>query len=179
MGEGRAELAGSRNTVRTMATRDSYETGFDEDVRQYRVRTNVPSATAESPRTRSKTVCKDCGLVIDEQRIDHGPEWRAYVDKDYRFGIWLMTVLRHFSAYQRRILFSPRSPPRFQARNELSFRRVGSRRRTQFTNIVNHAFGGIHTVKDGETGDFRAHLDIFCNASKTATIQSELSSVWA
>ena len=25
-----------------------------------------------------ETVCEDCGLVIDEQRIDHGPEWRAY-----------------------------------------------------------------------------------------------------
>lgn len=22
--------------------------------------------------------CEDCGLVVDEQKIDHGPEWRAY-----------------------------------------------------------------------------------------------------
>ena len=33
MGEGLAVLASSRNTVRTMATRDIYESGFDEDVR--------------------------------------------------------------------------------------------------------------------------------------------------
>ena len=32
MGEGRAILAGPLNTVRTMATRDIYETSFDEDV---------------------------------------------------------------------------------------------------------------------------------------------------
>lgn len=24
-----------------------------------------------------ETICGDCGLVVDEQRIDHGPEWRS------------------------------------------------------------------------------------------------------
>jgi transcription initiation factor TFIIB len=28
--------------------------------------------------TRAELVCKDCGLVIDEDIIDHGPEWRAF-----------------------------------------------------------------------------------------------------
>ena len=27
---------------------------------------------------RAELVCKDCGLVIDEGIIDHGPEWRAF-----------------------------------------------------------------------------------------------------
>ncbi|MFB6070541.1 MAG: transcription initiation factor IIB family protein [Halanaeroarchaeum sp.] len=27
---------------------------------------------------RGETVCEDCGLVIDEEQIDPGPEWRAY-----------------------------------------------------------------------------------------------------
>ena len=27
---------------------------------------------------RAELVCKDCGLVIDEDIIDHGPEWRAF-----------------------------------------------------------------------------------------------------
>jgi transcription initiation factor TFIIB len=27
---------------------------------------------------RGETVCSDCGLVIEENEIDHGPEWRAF-----------------------------------------------------------------------------------------------------
>jgi transcription initiation factor TFIIB len=26
----------------------------------------------------AETVCVDCGLVVDEEQIDHGPEWRAF-----------------------------------------------------------------------------------------------------
>ncbi|WP_324603263.1 TFIIB-type zinc ribbon-containing protein, partial [Halarchaeum acidiphilum] len=26
---------------------------------------------------RGETVCEDCGLVVDEDEIDRGPEWRA------------------------------------------------------------------------------------------------------
>jgi transcription initiation factor TFIIB len=33
--------------------------------------------------SRAELVCKDCGLVIDEDIIDHGPEWRAF-DSDQR-----------------------------------------------------------------------------------------------
>lgn len=32
---------------------------------------------------RAELVCNDCGLVIDEDFIDHGPEWRAF-DSDQR-----------------------------------------------------------------------------------------------
>jgi len=38
---------------------------------------------AGSLPTRSKRSVEDCGLVIDEQRIDHGPEWRTH-DQDQR-----------------------------------------------------------------------------------------------
>ena len=27
---------------------------------------------------RGELVCRDCGLVIDDSYIDHGPEWRAF-----------------------------------------------------------------------------------------------------
>ncbi len=33
--------------------------------------------------SRAELVCEDCGLVIDEAFIDHGPEWRAF-DSDQR-----------------------------------------------------------------------------------------------
>ncbi|ELZ87364.1 transcription initiation factor TFB [Haloferax elongans ATCC BAA-1513] len=29
-----------------------------------------------------ETVCNDCGLVVSEYRIDHGPEWRSFADDD-------------------------------------------------------------------------------------------------
>jgi transcription initiation factor TFIIB len=29
-----------------------------------------------------ETVCRDCGLVVGEYRIDHGPEWRSFADDD-------------------------------------------------------------------------------------------------
>ena len=28
--------------------------------------------------SRAEVVCRNCGLVIDEDIIDHGPEWRAF-----------------------------------------------------------------------------------------------------
>jgi len=30
----------------------------------------------------TETVCGRCGLVVDEYRIDHGPEWRSFADDD-------------------------------------------------------------------------------------------------
>ncbi len=67
-----------------MATRDIYETSFDEDVQtelsanQY-LECNGRLAT----NAVEKTNCEDCGLVIDEQRIDYGPEWRTH-EQDQR-----------------------------------------------------------------------------------------------
>jgi len=94
MGEGLAVLAGSLDTVRTMATRDIYETGFDEDVRTESSANQCPECDGRVTTNAVETVCEDCGLVIDEQRIDHGPEWRAYDDECERTGAPL-TVARH------------------------------------------------------------------------------------
>ena len=33
--------------------------------------------------SRAELICKDCGLVIDDELIDHGPEWCAF-DSDQR-----------------------------------------------------------------------------------------------
>lgn len=65
-----------------MATRHIYETGFDEDVSNDGT-TPCPECKGEVRTNSVETVCEDCGLVIDEQRIDHGPEWRAH-DQDQR-----------------------------------------------------------------------------------------------
>ncbi|MFT4923140.1 MAG: transcription initiation factor TFIIB [Haloarculaceae archaeon] len=66
-----------------MATRDIYESRFDEDVRTESSANQCPECAGRVTTNAVETVCEDCGLVIDEQRIDNGPEWRAY-DEDER-----------------------------------------------------------------------------------------------
>lgn len=65
-----------------MATRHIYETGFDEDVSNDGT-TPCPECKGEVRTNSVETICEDCGLVIGEQRIDHGPEWRTH-DQDQR-----------------------------------------------------------------------------------------------
>ena len=95
MGEGLAVLANSPITVRTMATRDIYETGFDEDVRTESSANQCPECDGRVSTNAVETVCEDCGLVIDEQRIDHGPEWRAYDDEECERTGAPFTAARH------------------------------------------------------------------------------------
>lgn len=78
-----------------MATRHIYETDFDEDVSNDN--TPCPECGGQVRTNTVETVCEDCGLVIDEQKIDHGPEWRSFEDDEEtpnRTGAPL-TVARH------------------------------------------------------------------------------------
>jgi transcription initiation factor TFIIB len=95
MSEGLAVLAGSRNMVRTMATRDIYESGFDEDVRTESSANPCPECDGRVATNAVETVCEDCGLVIDEQRIDYGPEWPAYDDEECERTGAPFTAARH------------------------------------------------------------------------------------
>ncbi|WP_135822672.1 transcription initiation factor IIB [Halostella litorea] len=36
------------------------------------------SGSVRADTERGETVCEDCGLVVEEDEIDHGPEWRAF-----------------------------------------------------------------------------------------------------
>ncbi|GAA5434826.1 hypothetical protein Hjap01_04318 [Haloarcula japonica] len=78
-----------------MATRDIYETGFDEDVRTETSANQCPECDGRVTTNAVETVCEDCGLVIDEQRIDHGPEWRAYDDEERERTGAPLTAARH------------------------------------------------------------------------------------
>jgi transcription initiation factor TFIIB len=62
-----------------MATRDIYETEFDEDASNNH--TTCPECSGHVRTNTAETVCEDCGLVIADQQIDHGPEWRSF-DED-------------------------------------------------------------------------------------------------
>ena len=66
-----------------MATRDIYESGFDEDVQTDTESNQCPECDGRVTTNAVETVCQDCGLVIDEHQIDHGPEWRGF-DEDER-----------------------------------------------------------------------------------------------
>lgn len=66
-----------------MATREIYETGFDEDVQTNTSTNPCPECDGQVTTNSVETICEDCGLVINEQRIDRGPEWRTH-DQDQR-----------------------------------------------------------------------------------------------
>ena len=66
-----------------MAIRDIYETTFDEDVQTNSSTNSCPECSGRVTTNSVETICEDCGLVIDEQRIDHSPEWRTH-DQDQR-----------------------------------------------------------------------------------------------
>jgi transcription initiation factor TFIIB len=40
------------------------------------------SGSLVSDAGQGETVCEDCGLVVDEDNIDHGPEWRAFDSRE-------------------------------------------------------------------------------------------------
>jgi transcription initiation factor TFIIB len=44
--------------------------------------TACPECDGRLRRTSSETVCDECGLVVDEDGIDRGPEWRSFADDE-------------------------------------------------------------------------------------------------
>ena len=44
--------------------------------------TGCPECDGRLRTDGGETVCGDCGLVVAEDRIDHGPEWRSFADDD-------------------------------------------------------------------------------------------------
>ncbi|MWG35379.1 transcription initiation factor IIB [Halomarina oriensis] len=62
-----------------MSIREIYETGFDEHREATTQQTKrCPECDGVVRTNCRETVCEDCGLVLDEQRIDRGPEWRPF-----------------------------------------------------------------------------------------------------
>lgn len=78
-----------------MATRDIYETAFDEDVQTETESNQCPECSGRVTTNAIETVCEDCGLVVDEHQIDHGPEWRAYDDDERERTGAPLTAARH------------------------------------------------------------------------------------
>ena len=49
-----------------------------------RTRQACPECEGRLRSTDTETVCSECGLVIDEDAIDRGPEWRSFDDDGER-----------------------------------------------------------------------------------------------
>ncbi len=63
-----------------MASSAIYETAFDEDVQDES--NQCPECDGWVTTNVAETVCEECGLVLEEERIDHGPEWRSFTDDE-------------------------------------------------------------------------------------------------
>ncbi|WP_458210248.1 transcription initiation factor IIB [Haladaptatus sp. NG-SE-30] len=77
-----------------MAIKNVYESGFDEDVSNDGT-TPCPECNGQVRTNSVETVCEDCGLVIDEQRIDHGPEWITHDQHERKRTGAPLTATRH------------------------------------------------------------------------------------
>jgi hypothetical protein len=65
-----------------------------EDVQTESSGNQCPECNGHVTTNVKETICEDCGLVIEEQRLDHGPEWRAYdADERERTGAPLTAAL--------------------------------------------------------------------------------------
>ncbi|AEN07783.1 Transcription initiation factor IIB (plasmid) [halophilic archaeon DL31] len=78
-----------------MATRETYTTAFGEDVQTDSSTNQCPECDGRVTTNAVETVCEDCGLVIDEQRIDHGPEWRTFDEDECKRTGAPLTAARH------------------------------------------------------------------------------------
>ncbi|WP_313692110.1 transcription initiation factor IIB [Halorarum halobium] len=64
-----------------MSLGDPYERTFDESTDKH-LRATCPECDGRIIADAGERSCADCGLVITDQRIDYGPEWRSFADED-------------------------------------------------------------------------------------------------
>lgn len=78
-----------------MATREIYETTFDEDVQSEPEQNPCPECGGHVSTNSVETVCEGCGLVIEEDRLDRGSEWHSYDEEERKRTGAPLTAARH------------------------------------------------------------------------------------
>lgn len=76
--------APSDATTRTRSSSADEQESESEQEKRNNEKTTCPECTGKvkhDPK-RGEHACMDCGLVIDDQEIDHGPEWRAFDSRE-------------------------------------------------------------------------------------------------
>ena len=90
----------SETTVRTYGTEsEEREPSRESDSRARAETESCPECGGQltSDEKHGEQVCRDCGLVVEENEIDHGPEWRAFdsqeADQKSRVGAPTTTMM--------------------------------------------------------------------------------------
>jgi transcription initiation factor TFIIB len=80
--------------ARTRANRERREEETDADEETELRCPECGSTNLANDPEHGETVCEDCGLVIEEDEIDHGPEWRAFdaAEKDQKSRVGAPTT---------------------------------------------------------------------------------------
>ena len=67
-----------------MSLRDIYERSFDEEDGKTFTETTCPECTGELITDGGECSCAGCGLIVGENYLDNGPEWRTFNDSPNR-----------------------------------------------------------------------------------------------
>ncbi len=77
----REQAAGGRASARTRdGEQDLNQHDVDQESQDERHRCSECGGDVVEDERRGETVCADCGLVIESDSIDHGPDWRTIDD---------------------------------------------------------------------------------------------------
>lgn len=68
--------------MKQTAFKESHKTTFGENVRTGTELAQRPECNGEFTTNAAETDCKDCDLVVAEQRMDCGPEFRLFVEEE-------------------------------------------------------------------------------------------------
>jgi transcription initiation factor TFIIB len=86
----------SDSTIRTYTTEQTEEREEEQDVERGDGERVCPECDGRlaNDTEHGETVCSDCGLVVEEDEIDHGPEWRAFdaAEKDQKSRVGAPTT---------------------------------------------------------------------------------------
>ena len=74
--------AAAANRAATVETGDTPETNETARTDETAARETCPECGGRTRVDAAERVCADCGLVVEADRIDHGPEWRSFDDDD-------------------------------------------------------------------------------------------------
>ncbi|MFC7231624.1 transcription initiation factor IIB family protein [Saliphagus sp. GCM10025308] len=79
-----------------MATTRTFSSRFDRELeRETQPKTSCPECGSELVTANRETYCRTCGLIVDEDVLDHSAEWIATVENPDRRRTGSLTAGRH------------------------------------------------------------------------------------
>jgi transcription initiation factor TFIIB len=99
-----------------------------------------PECSGALEHDRDETVCADCGLVVAEDRIDRGPEWRSFEDEERSRTGAPLTRSRHDRGLSTEIGYSNRLTGR-KRRRVARMRKQHDRARISTKSERNQVYG--------------------------------------